>query len=96
MTQIRTKLGYAYAIGAGWDASCDHPGTFRIAGSTKSADDDRDDQGRARRSGENICVTSEVTRSRAQDRQGQRVLNSFVFSSDSPLKTLNRLVMYEY
>ncbi len=36
MTQIRTKLGYAYNIGAAWSATYDHPGTFRIVGSTKS------------------------------------------------------------
>ena len=36
MSQIRTKLGYAYNIGASWAADYDHPGTFRIQGSTKS------------------------------------------------------------
>ncbi len=37
MSQIRTKLGYAYDISASWAANYDHPGTFRIDGSTKSA-----------------------------------------------------------
>ena len=37
MSQIRTKMGLAYSIGAGWGAAYDHPGTFRIVGSTKSA-----------------------------------------------------------
>ena len=36
MSQIRTKMGLAYSIGAGWGANYDHPGTFRIVGSTKS------------------------------------------------------------
>ena len=36
MSQIRTKLGYAYNIGAAWSANYDHPGSFRIVGSTKS------------------------------------------------------------
>ncbi len=33
MSQIRTKLGYAYNIGASWAVDYDHPGTFRIQGS---------------------------------------------------------------
>jgi zinc protease len=37
MSQIRTKMGLAYSIGAGWGAAYDHPGTFRIVGSTRSA-----------------------------------------------------------
>ena len=37
VSQIRTKLGYAYNIAAVWAANYDHPGTFRIEGSTKSA-----------------------------------------------------------
>ena len=37
MSQIRTKMGLAYSIGAGWGAAYDHPGTFRIVGSTKSS-----------------------------------------------------------
>ena len=36
MSQVRTKLGYAYDISASWSANYDHPGTFRIGGSTKS------------------------------------------------------------
>ncbi len=36
VSQIRTKLGYAYDISASWSANYDHPGTFRIEGSTKS------------------------------------------------------------
>src|SRR5277367_1167824 len=36
LSQIRTKLGYAYDISASWSANWDHPGTFRIEGSTKS------------------------------------------------------------
>ena len=35
--QIRTRLGYAYNVAAAWSATYDHPGTFLIAGSTKSA-----------------------------------------------------------
>ncbi len=36
MSQIRTKLGYAYNVAAVWSANYNLPGTFRIVGSTKS------------------------------------------------------------
>ncbi len=36
VSRIRTQLGYAYSIGAGWAANYNFPGTFRIGGSTKS------------------------------------------------------------
>ena len=34
--RVRTKLGYAYSVSAGWGANFDHPGLFQISGSTKS------------------------------------------------------------
>src|SRR5215475_3338200 len=34
VSEIRTKLGYAYSVSAGWSANFNHPGTFRIVGST--------------------------------------------------------------
>ena len=37
MRKVRTELGYAYSIGAGWGAGYLHPGLFEISGSTKSA-----------------------------------------------------------
>ena len=36
VTEIRTRLGYAYNVAAVWSANFNHPGTFRIVGSTKS------------------------------------------------------------
>ena len=35
--KVRTDLGYAYNIFAGWSANYDHPGLFEVGGSTKSA-----------------------------------------------------------
>ena len=35
--RVRTELGYAYDISAGWGANYDHPGLFVVSGSTKSA-----------------------------------------------------------
>src|SRR6185437_1154733 len=34
--EIRTRLGYAYSVGADWGANYDHPGVFRIGVSTKT------------------------------------------------------------
>lgn len=93
MSQIRTKLGYAYSIGAGWEAGYDHPGTFRISGSTKSMT--TTETIKAARAELEKLRTSEVTEQELKVAK-DTVLNSFVFFFDSPLKTLNRLVMYEY
>lgn len=93
MTQIRTKLGYAYSIGAGWGAAYDHPGTFRIAGSTKSLTTTETIE--AARAEVEKMRTSEVTDQELQIAKDS-VLNSFVFFFDSPSKTLNRVLMYEY
>jgi zinc protease len=93
LSQIRTKLGYAYDISASWSANWDHPGTFRIEGSTKSQSTTETLQA--------VSVeldkmrTSEVT-PRELDEAKQGVLNSFVFFFDSPAKTLNRVMRYDY
>ncbi|MEP7352126.1 MAG: pitrilysin family protein [Acidobacteriota bacterium] len=93
ITQIRTKLGYAYSIGATWAANYNHPGTFRIGGSTKSAS-----------TVETILATKveieklrtiEVT-AKELDEAKQAALNSFVFFFDSPAKTLSRVLQYAY
>ncbi len=93
MSQIRTKMGLAYSIGAGWGANYDHPGTFRIVGSTKSVTTTE----------AIIASRAEVQKMRAAEVSEQElktakdaVLNSFVFFFDSPAKTLNRVMMYEY
>ena len=93
MSQIRTRLGYAYEIGAQWAANYNHPGTFRIEGSTKSASTTETIE----------AIRAEVAKMRASEVTDQElteakesVLNSFVFFFDSPAKTLNRLLRYEY
>ena len=90
---VRTKLGYAYAVSAGWGVGYTSPGAFQISGSTKSA---------------STTDTLRVIRQEVEKiRQVQvsvdelkiakdSVLNSFVFSFDRPSKTLNRMVVYEY
>ena len=93
MSQIRTKMGLAYSIGAGWGADYDHPGTFRIVGSTKSASTTEAIlAARAELEKMGAAEVSEQELKTAKD----SVLNSFVFFFDSPAKTLNRVMMYEY
>jgi zinc protease len=93
MSQIRTKLGYAYSIGAGWGAAYDHPGTFRISGSTKSATTTETIE--AIRAEVDKMRSSQVTEQELATAKDS-VLNSFVFFFDSPAKTLNRALTYEY
>jgi zinc protease len=93
MAQIRTKLGYAYSIGAAWAANFNHPGTFRIGGSTKSASTVEAIQ--AIKVEVEKMRTTEVTQQELNEAK-QSVLNSFVFFFDSPEKTLNRVLQYAY
>ncbi|MGH9665450.1 MAG: M16 family metallopeptidase [Bryobacteraceae bacterium] len=91
--RVRTRLGYAYSINASWAANYDHPGTFRISGSTKSATA-ADTLAIVREEVEKMrdAEVSDAELRTARD----RVLNSFVFFFDRPSKTLNRLVLYDY
>ena len=91
--RVRTKLGYAYDVSAFWGANYDHPGVFEISGSTKSAS-----------TTETIKVieeevakirTTEVTAEELESAK-QTVANSFVFNFDTPAKTLNRILRYDY
>jgi len=93
VSRIRTQLGYAYSIGASWAANYNYPGTFRIGGSTKSMTTVETVQ--AIREEVDKIRTTEVTVKELDDAK-QAVLNSFVFFFDSPSKTLNRVMRYEY
>jgi zinc protease len=93
VSRIRTQLGYAYSIGASWAANYNFPGTFRISGSTKSMTTVETVQ--AIREEVEKIRTMEVTE-KELDEAKQAVLNSFVFNFDSPAKTLNRVMRYEY
>jgi len=92
-TTVRTKLGYAYQIGGGWGANYDHPGLFSISGSTKSAN--TVDAIQASLKELERIRTTEVTDQELETAKNT-VQNSFVFSFDSPSKTLGRVVRYEY
>jgi len=93
MSQIRTKMGLAYSIGAGWGAAYDHPGTFRIVGSTKSPS--TADAILAARAELEKMRTAEVSEEELKTAK-DAVLNSFVFFFDSPAKTLSRVLRYQY
>jgi len=91
--RVRTRMGNAYEIEADWGANYDHPGLFRIAGSTKSAS-----------TVETIkAIDEEVQKIRTVEvtdeelnTAKQTALNSLVFAFDTRAKTLGRLLTYEY
>ncbi len=91
--EVRSRLGYAYSIGASWDANYDHPGIFLIGGSTKSQSTE-----------ETIAaVLKEVDRLRTAEVTDQELstakdsaLNGLVFAFERPVSTLMRLVTYDY
>jgi zinc protease len=90
---IRVQRGYAYSIGAFWGANYTHPGTFAIAGSTKSETTVPALQ----------TIQAEIEKFRSAPPTAaelktakDKILNAFVFNFDSPSKTLGRLVNYEY
>lgn len=91
--QVRSKLGYAYDVGAGWGAAYDHPGIFEIEGQTKSAS--TVDTLRAIEVEVKKIRTEEVTDEELKSAR-DTVLNGFIFDFDTPAKTLNRLVRYRY
>ena len=91
--RVRTELGYAYSIGASWGASFDHPGIFRVSGSTKSAN--TVDAIRAVNEEIEKMRTAEVTDQELETAK-ETAINSFVFNFDSPGKTLARIVTYGY
>ena len=91
--EVRSRLGYAYDVGAGWGANYDHPGVFEIEGSTKSPTTIQTIQ----------AIDKEVSRIRSEEVTEEEVksardtvLNGFIFAFDTPSKTLNRLVRYQY
>jgi zinc protease len=90
---VRTKMGNAYEIYAGWAGNYDHPGLFQISGSTKSASTTETVK----------VILAEVDRLRTAEVSDAELktakdtaLNSLVFAFDSKSKTLNRLLNYEY
>lgn len=94
--QVRTHLGYAYAVGGGLGADYDHPGLFRAMAGTKS--ETTDDAIQAVLQQIDGMKTQPVTQdelTKAKD----YILNSFIFQYDSKEKILAakaRLEFYGY
>jgi zinc protease len=91
--RVRTQLGYAYDVSAGWGANYDHPGLFEISGSTKSSS--ATDTIKVMRQEIEKIRTTEVEPEELESAK-QRVANSFVFNFDTLAKTLNRVLRYDY
>jgi zinc protease len=91
--RVRTELGYAYSIGAGWGAGYFSPGLFEVSGSTKSKS--TLDTIKAIREELEKLRNGEVTDEELKTAK-DTALNSFVFYFDTPAKTLNRIVSYDY
>jgi zinc protease len=91
--RVRTRMGDAYEIGADWGANYDHPGLFRIAGSTKSAS--TVETIRAINEEVERIRTTEVTDDELNTAK-QTALNSLVFAFDTRSKTLARVLSYQY
>ncbi len=91
--EIRTRLGYAYSVGADWGANYDHPGVFRIGVSTKTQTTTETIQAI-------LKVLNEVRNAEITDDElkvaKDSVLNSLVFAFERPSSTLRRLVTYDY
>lgn len=90
---VRSKLGYAYSVGARWGATYDHPGLFVVAAGTKS--DSTVKAAKAMLDEVNRIRQSPVSDDELKTSK-ESVLNSFVFNFDTKAKTLNRLLVYEY
>jgi predicted Zn-dependent peptidase len=91
--EIRTRLGYAYSVGADWGANYDHPGVFRIGVSTKTQT--TTDTIKMILKVLDEMRTSEITDDELKVAKDS-VLNSLVFAFERPSSTLNRLVTYDY
>ncbi len=91
--KVRSEMGAAYSIYSNWGANYDHPGAFSIGGSIESKSTIE----------AMSAIQEEVSKLRNLEVTDQELstakntaLNSFVFNFDSPAKTLNRMVAYEY
>jgi zinc protease len=91
--EIRTRLGYAYAVGADWGANYDHPGVFDISVSTKAKTTTQTIQAILKILEQ--MRTSEVTDEELKVAKDS-VLNGLVFAFERPSSTLNRLITYDY
>jgi zinc protease len=91
--RVRSRMGDAYEIEADWGANYEHPGLFRISGSTKSSS--TVETIRALQQEVQNIRTTEVTDEELSTAK-QTALNGLVFAFDTKSKTLARVLTYEY
>jgi zinc protease len=91
--RVRSRMGDAYEIEADWGANYDHPGLFRISGSTKSVS--TVETIRAIQEEAQKIRTAEVADEELSTAK-QSALNGLVFAFDTRSKTLARVLTYEY
>jgi zinc protease len=91
--RIRTREGYAYAVGGGFSLPYDHPGPFRVEVLTKSAT-----TAAATRSAlEEISDLDSKPFTQAElERARNDILNSFLFKYDTPEKVLDERLKLEF
>lgn len=90
---VRSELGLAYAVGAGWSAQFDYPGSFWLFCNTKSESTVRaiEEMLKEVRGITAAPVTAEELRVAKEG-----LLNSFVFNFDTTGEIVRRLMTYEY
>jgi len=91
--EVRTRRGLAYSVGGAYGSSYDHPGTFYVAASTKSASTVDATQAMLDVTGQlKTQPFTEEELKRAKD----EVLNSFIFRYDSVDKVLSEQASLEF
>ena len=91
--KVRTELGLAYAVGGGFGADYDHPGTFRVEVITKSASTvDATKAALGEIAGLHSRPITEDELKRAKD----NILNGFLFRYDTREKVLEERVRLEF
>ncbi|MFQ5662462.1 MAG: M16 family metallopeptidase [Terriglobia bacterium] len=90
---VRSELGLAYAVRAGWNAGYDHRGSFSVLCNTKSESTVRATQELLK---EIRRITQEPVTSEELRVAKEGILNAFVFNFDTTDEIVQRLMTYEY
>ncbi|MGH9777397.1 MAG: insulinase family protein [Candidatus Acidiferrales bacterium] len=91
--RVRSDLGLAYAVGAGWGAQYDYPGAFSVRCDTKSETTVKAAQEILK---ELRRITEEPVTADELKVAKESILNSFVFNFDTTGEIVRRLMIYEY
>lgn len=91
--RVRSDLGLAYAVGAGWGAQYDYQGAFSVRCDTKSETTVKATQEILK---ELRRITEEPVTAEELKVAKESILNSFVFNFDTTGEIIRRLMTYEY